>query len=378
MYNLEDEDINIGEFHKPHYKCVKGKYYRYNGRVGNEYYCPGNMVIVSRLGKEARIGDDGYYHTYSTEKTRINKLGKHQLLIDYFILNIEDNTLIPYNPHNTPDCFIDAFKNISNINIRIEKQTGNKIITMQTSGQEYPIIINTDRFNRITGYSNHNLKRIGNNFLRWCEGLKDLDLPNVEEIGDDFLNIEERYYPDNNERYKNSIQILSLGNVKKIGDRCLESNDTLEQFYADKLEETGNEFLSGTSRLCKVEYPNLRHVGINAFKNSTKGEKLKRIYLPKLEEPVGIGFFNWHHIDTSHKVCEVNLPRLSPQITESLQKWLKPKEIIALDDNLADYIDSKDIADLDKQNKLTTSEIRIGRQIIQQLHQIEHEKNRSN
>jgi len=88
------ETTNIENFSIPGYTVANdGRYYKYNMEVNGIYYCPGNIVIEN--GEAKKIG--------SPEK---------QILIDYFVLDLEKKEIRIYDDKIESDSFIDAFKNI--------------------------------------------------------------------------------------------------------------------------------------------------------------------------------------------------------------------------------------------------------------------------
>ena len=297
---LKLNSSNIERFEIPGYTVANdGKYYKYNMEIGANYYCPGNVII--KAGEVQKIENP-----------------ERKMLIDYFILDLEKKTL-EVSDKRIGDSFPDAFEDIEKIEIRKEKGKGTRRITIQTKGQEEPIIIETDRNNQIIGYRNGGLKEVGDNFLFYNESLTKLDLPKLEVAGDCFL-------------FRNEI---------------------LEKLEAPKLEEVGNNFICNNKGLRELNLPKLEVAGYCfLFRN----EILEKLEVPKLEE-VGDDFLFCNRALTELEApnCPKLIKRFLIIINENLIKQSekdKPK------------INSTDIANLDKNNNITTSEINSAEQAI--------------
>ena len=92
-----------------------------------------------------------------------------------------------------------------------------------------------------------NARIIGNNFMRSDERhLKEIDLPNVEEIGDDFL-LSNQY-----------LHRIYAPKVKKIGKRFLQNNQELESITLENVEEIETGFLENSIVIREIDLPNLK------------------------------------------------------------------------------------------------------------------------
>ncbi len=232
------------DFEIPGYvEASDGKYYKYNYEIVNVYYCPNNVII-----------DD----------FKVKKLRQNELLIDYFILDLENKTISLYD-YCLEDYFEESLKKINQIQITKEKEY--KKIIIKTS--EGDVILKIDKGNKIIEYQNNNIKEIGDNFFRYNIFLEHLWLPNVTSIGLKFL------------YYNQSLRLLDLPNVIKIGNVFLYCNKSLNHIELPKVVEIGNDFLSCNRSLNQLSLPKTKKIGDNFL---TLNRSLNQIYLPKLKQ----------------------------------------------------------------------------------------------
>ena len=204
-YGMIQADLS-GEFEIPNYvKANDGKYYKYNYEINNIYYCTNNVII---------------------DNFEAMKLEHNRLLLDYFILDLQDKIISLYDD-TISDCFPGGLKEIQQIWIIKEKES--KKIIIKTNQED--IIIEIDNDNKIIKYQNDNIEEIKNNFLIYNESLIKIDLPNVTIIGDDFLYFNE------------SLREINLPNVIEIGEHFLFFNNTLMEINMPKITEIGDCFL---------------------------------------------------------------------------------------------------------------------------------------
>ena len=304
----------IEKFSIPNWTVASdGKYYKYNVEINGDYYCPGNIVIDG----------DSIKKIENPEK---------QILIDYFILDLENKKLKTYNPR-IKDAFSDAFDNIEKIEIRRNKEKGIREITVEKKDQKEPIIIEIDQNNQIIGYENIQLTNVGNCFLAYNKALMSLKTPNLI----------------------------------KTGNYCLVSNNSLTELELSNLIEVGNEFLLTGGKLRKIIVPNLRKVGDFFL---TQNMDLTIIDLPQLEEygNLFLGF--------NQSLIELNAPK-APKLEKYLEKKIRSnKEKNKLADKEESNVEhkieinSKDIAQIDRENELTTTEENFARRIFNRMRSI--------
>ena len=202
-------DYNQSNFELPGYVLADdGKYYKYNYEMNNVYYCPNNVIIDT-------------FHPIKLDKDKF-------LVLDYFILDLQKRKLDTYDAFGIKiyESFVDSFKKIDKIDIRLNKEKKQRIVTINGD-----IVITLDTYNRIIGFKNNNLDSIGYCFLFYNKYLKELELNNVTEIGDGFLH--------NNE----DLTELVLPNVTKIGDNSLYFNTSIDKLIMPKLKQLGKGFM---------------------------------------------------------------------------------------------------------------------------------------
>ena len=122
---------NIERLYMQNYTVAgDGKYYKYNMEINGIYYCPGNVII-----------DHGKVIQLEPEK---------QVLMDYFILDKESKTLSVYDK-SIKDSFIDGFQDIESIEMKKDdaEEKGTRIITINTSNGDEPVVIQIDKDNGI-------------------------------------------------------------------------------------------------------------------------------------------------------------------------------------------------------------------------------------
>ena len=241
------------DFEIPGYvQAGNGKYYKYNYEIDNIYYCPNNIII---------------------DNFKAIKLSQNKLLIDYFILDLENKTISLYD-YSIRDCFPDSLKDI--LKIQITKENEYKKIIINTENGN--ITLKIDNKNKIIEYQNNNIQRIGDNFLWLNESLNYMELLNVVEIGDRFLFFNE------------SLKELNLPNVVKIGEYFLKRNSILTQLNLPNTVEIGNSFLNDNQSLNHLELPNV--IEINAY-FLCNNESLNYLELPKVKQ-IGDNFLYYN------------------------------------------------------------------------------------
>ena len=277
---------NVEEFNIPGYTVASdGKYYKYNHEINGVYYCPGNIII-----------DGNNIHRLQHEK---------QELIDYFILDKENKTLKPYDS-TIGDCFIDEFGDIEKIETKKVKGENTRTIEITKKQNDIPILIKVNSNNEITKYENKELEEIGDDFLTYNKGLKELNLPKLQKVKDYFL-------------FRNeAIQELDLPELEEVGSDFLTDNKGLKELNIPKLEITGDYFLTGNEKIQELDLPELKEVG-SEFLRYNKG--LKELNLPKLKE-AGSSF-----LGSNKGLKELNLPKLKKVGNRFLYNNRKLKEL---------------------------------------------------
>ena len=288
------------ELNIPNYiKAKDGKFYKYNYKIRNTYYCPNNIIIkdydVIKLDREKYI------------------------VMDYFILDLTNKKIYLYD-ENIDDSFPEGLSNINKISIYRNRCSNTKCLFINKD-----IEIELDSDNRIISYSNPKLYRVRDNFFSYNKDsvIKKLYLPNVGHIpddffdqnrsletirldgaltiGNDFLSHNDKlcriYAPDvesigsNFLSYNKNLRSIYFPNLKKIGNYFLQYNFLLSAYNLDNLEKVGYSFMPHNMSIDKIDFPNLKYIGDNFLKNAEKPEEIN---LPNAEY-IGNGFMSYNN-----------------------------------------------------------------------------------
>lgn len=280
-YNVRDYVSEQRNFEIDGYVNCQGKYFKYNHEIDNIYYCPNNIIIENFVAK---------------------KLPEHQMLIDYFVFDLQNNTIELYDA-GIPDSFVSSIQAIQQITFK------ENVLTVKTDSGEVLIGINDNR--EIVSLKNENLtlchsyylsknkalKELSMDSLETCMdaflehniGLKKVSLPNLKQVGDNFLSLNVE------------INEVDLAALKECGRNFLYNNIKLTNLCLPGLQKCGNHFLRRNLVLSELQLPNLL-ICKDAF--LYRNEKLKKLSLPKLDE-CGDYFLGENEI-----IDEVNLPNL--------------------------------------------------------------------
>lgn len=259
------------EFGIPGYvRANDEKYYKFNARIGNTYYCPENIVITD--GEPQRIADQSKAY-----------------LIDCFVIDLENKTISVYD-EKIEDAFTDGLTDIQKITILKDKESGDgrKHITILRDGHEEPVVITVDKDDKIIGYRNHDLIEVGNGFLSHSLGLEELDAPNIEIAGNKFCR-------------RTLITELNMQKLRKMGKGSFANSRELKNIRLPALTELGDGSFEWVKSLEEIEIPKLEKVGENFCAMS---DKLKVVHMPELTE-AGNGSF-----ECSYELSEFDVPKL--------------------------------------------------------------------
>ena len=206
-----------------------GKFYKYNQKHNNIYYCPNNIII-----------QNGLVIRFDKDKC---------IVFDYFILDLKGKEIIDYNliqGNHQPNSFPESVGKINDIK-RVPNENG---LTIQITPKNGEIVeIELDKHNQITGYRNPNVEEIGDFFLFTNKSLKNLDLPNVKQIGGECLffnslltglnlpNVYVEFFGENFLQCNKSLTKLNLPNVEQIGDNFLYCNESLTSLKLPNVEQ---------------------------------------------------------------------------------------------------------------------------------------------
>lgn len=149
-----------------------------------------------------------------------------KILLDNFVLDLENKTLTQCDSYWYYDSFVDAFENIEEIVLSKNEENRTIKLVISTVGDEKPAIIEVNEKNEIVKYINENIVEIGNGFLRNNDNLEELNIPNVKVIGHDFL------------MNNNALKELNFPNLEKAGIRFLHFNNSVKVFNVPKLTDS--------------------------------------------------------------------------------------------------------------------------------------------
>ena len=187
-----------------------------------------------------------------------------------------------------------------------------------------------------------NLVEVGNCFLCSNEGLTKLEMPNLIQAGGGFL-------------YSNEELIkLEMPNLTEVGSNFLCSNEGLTKLEMPNLIKAGNCFLEQNKGLTKLNLPNLIQVG-GYFLSCNEG--LTQLEVPNLTK-AGSYFLN-----QNKALTRLEMPKL-PKLKEHFSKIIDRNISQKSEDKI---ITVRSIAQLDKESKLTTSELNYACNIIEKM-----------
>lgn len=271
-FDIVDYDYVLGE---------DGKYYKYNYEINQIYYCPNNIII-----------DHG----------KVKKLEKEKyIVLDYFILDLVNHKITLYDP-DFNDSFVDSIGEIEKISVEIidhEKQI--KI----TPKKGEVITITLDKENRIIGYKNNNVEVIKNWFLTRNKGLKDIEMDNVIEIGDDFC------------RANTDLLEVSFRKCKKLGNKFLHSNKILTKIDLDSVEIIGEECLYSNEKISVMNLPMVKSIKRGFLKND---ENLLEFRAPLLLE---LGSHSFYHCNALNVFICSNLEMVGNSVLSNNKEITK-------------------------------------------------------
>ncbi len=283
-YGIKQTYKNNG-FEIPNYVRANGKYYKYNYEINNIYYCQNNIII-----------DNFEVKQYEKEK---------YIILDYFILDLVNKKIMLYDK-TKKDSFVETITNIDKIEIKnIENGKAIKIKTKDNNDIE----IELDKLNRITKYTNNKITKLNDLFLYMNDTLIELNIPNVEFIGECCCTASD-------------LKVINAPNVKKI---CGESfmSSSIEEIDFKNLEILEESCFIGCEKITTLNLPKLKSMGYGCFVNSQflcdinlpslivldsncfyEASSLKNVYLPNLKK---MGYNCFHK---SKNIISIFAPKL--------------------------------------------------------------------
>ena len=314
-----------------------------------------NNIIEYQNEEIEKIGDN---FLVSNETLRKIEIPNVQEIGNYFLHR--DIALRKVNFPNVQkigNYFIDVNKIISQVDLPNVQEIGN-------------YFLHRDIALRKVNFPN--VQKIGNAFIEFNKIISQVDLPNVQEIGDNFL-------------YKNiDLRQVNFPNVWKIGDGFVGLNEIISQVEMPKVRELGHGFLFCNLDLRRLTLPHLEKFGVSFLEANID---LDYLVIPKLQKM--IGFTNSHSNSLADALLEIRYMgklrgKVKPEDVNYKflynNKWFKKmgfqnaEEIINFFSKNKGQISTKDIAQLEKQADLTTTEVEQASTIIEKIAQIKDEK----
>lgn len=263
-YGLHQKYINGLEI--PDYVMANdGKYYKYNYKINDIYYCSNNIIIDNLEVK--RYPQDRY------------------LVMDKYILDLDTGKIKLYKS-NEKDSFIKSMDICDKVEVHKEKETTKLIFK---SNNEQVAVIVLDEQNNIIEIKNEKVRNVEDNFLDYSKKILKVNLSNVEGIGNNFI------------PKSKVLHELSCPNVKIIKDNFLESNEKLENIDIKLVEEIGNNFLKNNNRLKEIDIKLIKRIG-NSF--LSKNNKILEVNF-SLVEQIGDSF-----LESNKKITNINFPNV--------------------------------------------------------------------
>jgi GNAT superfamily N-acetyltransferase len=276
------------------------------------------------------VSQHGY--VYDGEITLIDK--SYQRMIDDYVFDSKRNAI------QSVTMSMPIIKDITNINF--EK---NKITVDSKDGKfEFELV------NGILNKLESDAGIINSGFLRYNNTLESVSLPNVRKINDDFLYLNKKiesislpnveYIGETFLRNNIILSSISLPKVKEIGRNFLYRNKELESISLPNIEDIGHYFLYSNENIKSILLPNVKKIADDFLYYNTK---LRNISLPNVEEISG-GF-----LSNNTSLKSISLPNVE-KIGNSFLPLNKMLEDISLPS--AKYIGSSFIANNDYLNAI--------------------------
>lgn len=287
-----DIEFSVVQYEIPeHFRMVHDQFLRFNYEVENVCF------------------DENYYFQGST----ITKIDKNsQMILDYFVLDKKNKRLL--NPAKVKDPAFDILAGL--INGKPIKDVANPDNPKERIIYADGIRVAATQGGKITELNLPNVTELGDGFLQYNDSIKRINIPSVKKIGNFFLNtntaLTEINAPSlqetgtyflnaNTEMHTmNTPKLQRVGNgflmhnqkmtdlflpeLVQVGDSFLGYNRQIKSIYAPKLEFADNDFMMGNTELTEIILPRLQKCGNNFFANN---RHVKSVFLPELSVVAG-------------------------------------------------------------------------------------------
>ena len=178
---------------------------------------------------------------------------------------------------------------------------------------------------------------------------------------DGFKNIDSIEMANNNnsEQKTKTITIKEKSSDKPITIEINKESNSIIGYTNENLVNLGDNFLMYNKQLSELNVPNVTNIGADCLANN---KELKKFEAPNLD-PFKYDFFIKPHMKMNRKLSELYVPNLTKESKENLE-YVFSVVIENSKEGKTQNIDSTDIANLDKNYKITTSEIKRSRKDV--------------
>lgn len=320
-------------------------------KAGNGFLGENKRLVEIRMPELVEVGDGFLYSAEGLEHAEFPKLEtigntflyKNKELKELYLPNvkrIEDYFMTENRKlqrlelpevENIADNFLEDNNGLEQLNLPKIKTIGNNFLPSNR---------------RLKNFVAPNLFLVGCNFMMSNNEMLELDLPELLETHSGFL-------------YSNKcLKKLNVPKLKEVQKDFLHNNEALEELEVPNLISVSHNFLYNNRILNKLEAPRLRYVG-KSFMGLNK--ELKKLYLPELQDA------DEYFLYANEKLEELDIPK-NPQLEDYLKRWHNIRTDARNEiQNDSITFNSSDLAELDKETKLTSSEVTNGEKIIQSI-----------
>ena len=178
---------------------------------------------------------------------------------------------------------------------------------------------------------------------------------------DGFKNIDSIEMANNNnsEQKTKTITIKEKSSDKPITIEINKESNSIIGYTNENLVNLGDNFLMYNKQLSELNVPNVTNIGADCLANN---KELKKFEAPNLD-PFKYDFFIKPHMKMNRKLSEIYVPNLTKESKENLEYVFSVVKENSKEGKTQN-IDSTDIANLDKNYKITTSEIKRSRKDV--------------
>ena len=237
--------------------------------------------------------------------------------------------------------------------------------------------------------------RIGNHALTYNKMISEISCPRVQEIGRGFLENNEllhRIYMPDVKKIGSSfcvcntqIEEIDFPNLMYIGSHFFASNEIMKRFNLPKVQKIRECFLQNNIYAEKIDLPEVIEIGsafmgtninakeINMPKVETIAENfmMSNLYMKVVNAPM-LRTARDNFLPEAKDIEVMNMPKLkdAPHSLKRRVAEVKKKEFMTVINTMPmmlSKITSKDIAELDKESKVSRTEVRMSKNVFKKL-----------